>query len=265
MANFSALAHITIDCTLEQGKQIHKALSFVEDNLRDFLRPITRADLTEQAQTPNWSDLALNLVPRLSIALMEAENDDLSFEYELALPRVQGRQVMEANQFKGLRLFGETVEDDLFDITRVILDALESDQIISTGIAYSSDKPSDEAYGGNYVVITRNGWETCMSGLDRSALEQSLADRAGYWLARYNSEIIAHPHTFVVVTPDMYEQAQVAESVIEHRQGTGLPETLTIKDLHLMPISASTFRELKDALFVHYLNPNSTVMSEAAA
>lgn len=265
MPSYYTRAHITIDCSLEQGKQIIKALSFIEDNLRDFLCPITASDLAERTQTAKWQDLALKLVPKFSNALMEEERDDLYFNYTLALPQVQGRQVMDPQKFKGLCLFGDNIEDDLFEITRVILDTLDSDQVISVGIAHTADKATDESYGGDYVVITRHGWETCINGFDRTALEQSMVDRAGYWVVQYSLASAAHPHAFVAILPDEYDETQVAETLIDQLCGVSLPETFTTVDLLLAPVPASTFRHLEKALPVHDLNPNSTATEEAAA
>lgn len=258
MSDSYAHAHLTIECSLDEAKQVNAALSHVEQEMKHWPRAPSVDELvegkSELAAQPAWTR---NLMITLANYLFDEEADGFSFYYTLALPTVHGRPVEDTQKCRGLTLLSHQAEDDLFDVTCLILAALNSDQMISTGLAYTSDKPADDAYGGNYVAINRHGWSRLFSGGDRTALENETLQNAEHFLVTYGPEGQAHRNSFLWTAP---AGKAAADTILSQLSGSALPEEMEAGDLTLTRIPAMTYRHLKNALTTHQQAPEGTSM-----
>lgn len=246
MSTTYAHAHVSIDCTLAQAKQIKTVLNTLEDKLPEWVVVPDLNDVSGAAiDWPLWSQ---NLLVALAHYLMEDEQEGFSFEAEMDLPLVDGRMVENEDQFRGLMLGGDQVSDDLFETAQQILKALASEQVISTGIAYTGDVVNEYTYSGNLVTITSQSWAYMINNEDVTAFEEEVAGNLAYWLVTYGPENAAHPNTFLWVAGFKQTANECAQAVIDQLAGQHLPENMETGDLTLTPIPGIAYRRLTKAM-----------------
>lgn len=254
MSNTFAHAHLPIHCTLAQAKQIKAVLKALEAQLPHWLIAPTNPDTLTDNGIPganDWPQWARHLLISLADYLMDNERDYLSYDIVLGLPIINGRPVDTEVGFQGLFLEGDQVEDDLFEAAHLILKALESEQLISTGTAYTGDRADEYTYAGNFVTITRHGWQFLLDNADVTACEVEAAQHCAYWLATYGPEGASTPNTLIWITTADDSEAQVAEQLIADADRVGLPDDMEASDLTLTRIPGTTFRHLDPVIPSH--------------
>lgn len=241
MSNSYAHACLTIDCTLAEGKILQAVLTLLRNELENWsIAPTDIAALPEEAA--DWPEWAKQFCLELAQDSFNHERDHLSFESCLALPTIQGRPVESEQNFHGLILEGDNVEDDLFVAAHLILKALDSQQLISTGIAYTADRADDTTYSGNHATITRHGWDFLIDCHDVMATEAEAAQNVGYWLITWGHQAA------IWITDASDTSSKVVRETWSQHFSLGIPADLDPADLNAKRIPGTAFRHIKDAL-----------------
>jgi len=241
MSNSYFYAYLRIDCTLAQAKVLQLTLSFLDAQMETWnVAPESTSALTgEAANFPEW---AKQFCVELAQDSFEHERDHISFEWQLLLPTVQGRQVETEQGFQGLALEGNNVEDDLFVAAHLILKALNSDQLISSGTAYTADRANEHAFAGNHVTITRHGWEFLIDWHDVMAAETEAAQNVGYWLITWGNQAA------IWITDASDTPSKVVRETWSQHFSLGIPADLDPADVSVKRIPGTAFRHLKNSI-----------------
>lgn len=241
MSNSYSHACLTVDCTLAEGKILQSVLTLLRNEMEGWsIAPTDSAALPDEAA--DWPEWAKQFCVELAQDSFENERDHLSFESVLALTTVQGRPVESEQNFHGLILEGDNIEDDLFVAAHLILKALDSQQLISTGTAYTADEADDTTYSGNHVTITRHGWEFLIDCHDVIAAEAEAGQNVGYWLITWGNQAA------IWITDASDTPSKVVRETWSQHFSLGIPADLDPADLNVKRIPGTVFRHIKDAL-----------------
>lgn len=250
MSNTNAHACLRIDCTLSQAKELIAALTFLSTYMEQWKKaPVSTSELPENAG--HWPEPIKWMAVELAQHCFEQEQDYLAFDWRMDLPTIQGRPVETETGFNGLVLEGDQIEDDIFVAAHLILKAIESEQVICTGTAYTGDRADTHTYGGSYVTISRYEWAHMLDGDDYTATEIEAVNHHAYWMVTYGPESAAAPNSFVWVTSARFDQESATTRLLTAAERVGLPESIESGDLTLTRIPGLVYRHLTPVLPVH--------------
>ncbi|MGX1201176.1 hypothetical protein [Marinobacter sp. MBR-105] len=239
MSHYYTKAHLTIECDTERARYAAAALDFIETECPNWLIAPTLTGTKAHESTRDWPEFQQALMVAAAADIFEEERDGFSFEWKV--------------KDTGIALWGDDVEDDLFTTAHLILKALDSDQVITCGVAYTCDEPHDNAYGGNYMMIGKHGWKPMIDGHDQTATEVEVGNNHWYWLITYQPEAAEHPNSFIMIAHDKLTKDEALNKTIAQLSGKSLPEGMVPGDFQAQNISGQAYWQISAQIPQHHL------------